>query len=342
MSATAGSSLTRSYTQIASWPLGPSCSMIELRPVATLHLQPVQRPVHVLLHQHQQEPHLRYRTIRSFNAVGFPKPDDDAYGGPSGRMDLNGLVLRGRTRCGTGDQHRVLYVNWVNVGYFNANTDLLNSFQLIPDRRNGPGDDGEEERELLCRDMQWTAEMPPVDGRLRRTPAVVGANRGNGVDYIQFGTFDQPGNVYDGPFGSPDGVDWLDNKNFTFTTAVSTQNIPPIASSQFLCDTIVVCAGEQVNVEMSFIAPEQNQTVNASRNRRPPEQPCGDREHQRRHHRRDGQPVPPPLPSEVGFHHRLQRTDNGALPHDPGEHRGGSGAIARCTPGHHRASRSCR
>ncbi|MCB0808992.1 MAG: gliding motility-associated C-terminal domain-containing protein [Flavobacteriales bacterium] len=158
-----------------------------------------------------------------------------------------------------------LYVNWVNVGYFNMETDKLNSFQLVLTDGNDPVIGVGKNVSFCYEEMEWTtgAASGGING-FGGTPAVVGANRGNGVDYIQFGTFDQPGSAYDGPFGNPDGIDWLDFKNFTFTTAVSTQNIPPIASSQFLCDTIVVCAGELVDIEMSFIAPEQNQTVTAS------------------------------------------------------------------------------
>ena len=110
--------------------------------------------------------------------------------------------------------------------------------------------------------MDWTTGAASQGiGGFGGIPAVVGANRGNSVDYIQFGTFDQPGNTYDGPFNNPDGVDWLDNQNFVFTTAVSTQNIPPIASSTFLCDTVRVCTGELVDIEMNFLAPEQGQTI---------------------------------------------------------------------------------
>ena len=158
-----------------------------------------------------------------------------------------------------------LYVNWVEVGYFNMYTDKLNTFQLILTDGTDPVVGVGRNVSFCYKEMEWTTgDASGGTGGFGGSPAVVGANRGNGVDYIQFGTFDQPGNAYDGPFGNPDGIDWLDFKNFTFTTAVSTQNIPPIASSQFLCDTIVVCAGELVEIEMSFIAPEQNQTVTAS------------------------------------------------------------------------------
>ena len=158
-----------------------------------------------------------------------------------------------------------LYVNWVDVGYYAAQTDLKNSFQLIITDGTDPVIGVGKNVSFCYLNMDWTTGAASQGvGGFGGIPAVVGANRGNSVDYIQFGTFDQPGSLYDGPFNNPDGVDWLDNQNFVFTTAVSTQNIPPIASSTFLCDTVRVCTGELVDIEMNFLAPEQGQTIVAS------------------------------------------------------------------------------
>ncbi|MBV6404026.1 MAG: gliding motility-associated C-terminal domain-containing protein [Flavobacteriales bacterium] len=158
-----------------------------------------------------------------------------------------------------------LYVNWVDVGYYNSETDKKCTFQLIITDGNDPVIGVGRNVSFCYKDMDWTtgAASQGTNG-FGGIPAVVGANRGNGVDYIQFGTFDQPGTAYDGPYGVPDGVDWLDDQNFVFTTSVSTQNIPPIASSTFLCDTVRVCTGELVDIEMNFIAPEQGQVTVAS------------------------------------------------------------------------------
>ncbi len=164
-----------------------------------------------------------------------------------------------------------LYVNWDSVGYFNQQTDKLNTFQLIiSDGTNT--DVGIGSNVSFCyKDMQWTtgSASQGVNG-FGGTPATVGANRGNGVDYIQFGRFDHAGTDYDGPFGAPDGISWLDNKNFVFTTAVTTQNIPPIASSTSLCDTLDVCVNELVNLDVNFLAPEPGQLTMASYSIVPP------------------------------------------------------------------------
>ncbi|HMN05563.1 MAG TPA: gliding motility-associated C-terminal domain-containing protein [Flavobacteriales bacterium] len=164
-----------------------------------------------------------------------------------------------------------LYVNWTGVGYYNQQTDKRNTFQLIiSDGTNT--DVGLGSNVSFCYgDMQWTTggASGGTNG-FGGTPATVGANRGNGVDYIQFGRFDHAGTDYDGPFGANDGISWLDYKNFVFTTAVSTQNIPPIASSTSLCDTILVCTNELVDLDVNFLAPEPGQLTTAAYTITPP------------------------------------------------------------------------
>lgn len=164
-----------------------------------------------------------------------------------------------------------MYVNWTDVGYYSSETDKLNSFQLIiSDGTNT--DVGIGNTVSFCyKDMQWTtgAASNGVDG-FGGIPATVGANRGNGIDYIQFGQFDHAGVDYDGPFGAADGISWLDDKNFIFTTAVSTQNIPPIASGTSLCDTVEVCVNELVNLDVNFLSPESGQLTTISYSIDPP------------------------------------------------------------------------
>lgn len=164
-----------------------------------------------------------------------------------------------------------MYVNWTDVGYYSQQTDKINSFQLIiSDGTNT--DVGIGNTVSFCyKDMQWTtgSASQGVNG-FGGTPATVGANRGNGVDYIQFGRFDHAGIDYDGPFGVNDGISWLDDKNFIFTTAVSTQNIPPIASSTSLCDTIEICVNELVTLDVNFLSPEADQLTTATYSIDPP------------------------------------------------------------------------
>lgn len=158
-----------------------------------------------------------------------------------------------------------MFVNWDDCGYYAMHTDKKVSLQLIITDGSDPIIGVGKNVSFCYKQMDWTTgdASSGVNG-FGGFPAVVGANRGNGVDFIQFGTFDQPGAAYDGPFGSNDGIDWLDYKNFVFTTSVSTANIPPIASGLLLCDTLVVCTGELVDLEMSFLSPETGQTTTAT------------------------------------------------------------------------------
>lgn len=166
-----------------------------------------------------------------------------------------------------------LYVNWTEVGYYGMHVDKLNTFQLIiSDGTNT--DVGIGSTVSFCyKDMQWTTgDASQGSNGFGGVPATVGANRGNGIDFIQFGRFDHPGDDYDGPFGNADGISWLDNKNFVFTTATTatTQNIPPIASSTSLCDTVDVCVNELVTLDVNFLSPESGQLTTASYTIEPP------------------------------------------------------------------------
>ena len=108
-----------------------------------------------------------------------------------------------------------------------------------------------DSNEAFCyKEMEWTTGSASQGvGGFGGIPSTVGANEGNGTDFIQFTRNDHEGVDYDGPFGVPDGVSWLDFKSFRFTTAVTTQNIPPIVNSNFLCDTVEVCMGELVDFD---------------------------------------------------------------------------------------------
>ncbi len=155
-----------------------------------------------------------------------------------------------------------LYVNWTDVGYFSMMTDKLNTFQLIITDGTDPVIGVGNNVSFCYKNMDWTTGSASggVNG-FGGTPSTVGANRGNGVDFIQFTRNDHAGADYDGPFGNADGIDWLDFQNFRFTTAVSTQNIPPITSSNFLCDTVEVCMGELVDFDVTFLTPEGDQAI---------------------------------------------------------------------------------
>lgn len=159
------------------------------------------------------------------------------------------------------DDHRMV-VTWDSVGYYNTHGDLRNTFQLIitdgTDPLIGIGNN-------VCfnyQDMTWTTgdASQGVNG-FGGIPAVVGANLGDGVSYIQIGTFDHEGTDYDGPIGANDGVSWLDYRSFVFSTVTPIANIPPLVSGNVLCDTIRLCDSETFDFGAEFYSPEPDQTT---------------------------------------------------------------------------------
>jgi gliding motility-associated-like protein len=154
-----------------------------------------------------------------------------------------------------------LYVNWVEVGYYNQHTDKLNSFQVIITNGGDPVVPDGNNISFCYLDMQWTTgDASQGSGGFGGVPATVGANLGDGTSFIQFGRFDQAGAAFDGPFGESDGIDWLDNKYFILNTCVDGNNIAPFsASSSGVCDTLVVCQGGATT--LVFLGPEEDQLI---------------------------------------------------------------------------------
>ena len=166
-----------------------------------------------------------------------------------------------------------MIVKWDSVDYFDSDPfnslhiPLYNSFQLIITDGSDPVLPAGNNVAFCYGDMQWTTgdASNGVDG-FTGYPATVGANQGNGTDFIQFGRFDSSGTSYSGPFpvGPPyEGISWLDNKSFVFSTCSNT-NIPPVLDGLSLCDTIKVCVGDTFPQTVTFFSPEINQSTAAS------------------------------------------------------------------------------
>lgn len=151
-----------------------------------------------------------------------------------------------------------LYVNWVNVGYYDSYTDKLNTFQVIISDGTLTSIGTDNNVAFCYKDMQWTTgDASNGSNGFGGTPSTVGANKGDGTNYIQFTRSDQAGGAYDGPFNNNDGVDWLDNQTLKFNTCVVSNNIPPIGLGVNNCDTITVCSDAEY--EVFFMAPENGQ-----------------------------------------------------------------------------------
>jgi gliding motility-associated-like protein len=158
-----------------------------------------------------------------------------------------------------------IYINWMDAGYFGSNApNQTNTFQVI--LTNGENDFvGLDRNVSFCyQDMQWTTGTASSGtGGFGGSPATVGANEGaGGTSYIQFGRFNQNNDNYDGPFGTDDGVDYLDDQSFAFSACADfSNNVPPVATGIGNCDTLLVCQGETVEFSTQFLAPENNQDV---------------------------------------------------------------------------------
>lgn len=154
-----------------------------------------------------------------------------------------------------------MVVQWDSVGYYSQHVDKLNTFQVIITNGADPIVPGGNVS-FCYKDMQWTTgDASSGVGGFGGADAIVGANQGNGIDYIQFGAFNQPGGNYNGPAGPNSGIDWLDNQTFLFDACTSNNNVPPTASGITICDTLHLCIGDTLPLNVTFFSPEVGQTT---------------------------------------------------------------------------------
>lgn len=161
-----------------------------------------------------------------------------------------------------------MIVKWDSVGYYNSYADKLNTFQLIISDGTDSLIPGNDNVAFCYGEMQWTTgDASGGSNGFGGSPATVGVNKGDGINFIQLGQFDQTGNAYDGPYLTTDGIDWLDNQNFYFNVCGSGSNLPPLplGGATAGCgpaDTIQLCGvGDTLIYSISFTGPENNQTV---------------------------------------------------------------------------------
>lgn len=206
----------------------------------------------------------------SFSAGGFPAGNSSNldtimiapfWADVDTRGAANGLVYYKQTPT-------ALIVKWNNVGYFNANLDKRNDFQLIITNGTDPLLPNGSNVAFCYGDMQWTTgDASQGANGFGGVPATVGVNKGDRTNYVQIGRFDQAGFSYDGPYGANDGVTFLTNKSYFFNTCGTNNNLPPIiqdatGGGSACGDTIRICAaGDTLVYTTSFLAPENNQTI---------------------------------------------------------------------------------
>ncbi len=110
-------------------------------------------------------------------------------------------------------------ITWDGVGYYNQNADKVNTFQVIMTDGTDPLIGIGNNIAFSFGDMQWTTGDVSGGNGFGGSPATVGANRGDGVNFALIGRFDHEGSDYDGPGGDADGVSYLDDKVFAFDVA---------------------------------------------------------------------------------------------------------------------------
>ena len=159
-----------------------------------------------------------------------------------------------------------LIVTWNGVRYYPSSSGLINTFQAIigtnADALTGFG----QNVSLRYADMQWTTgNASGGSGGFGGIPATVGINKGNSVNYVQIGRFNQNNSSYDGPGGAHDGVNYLDNQCVSFNVS-NANNIPPSITGLPANNTVNLSCGQTVNLSMVAIAPEVNQNVTVSVN----------------------------------------------------------------------------
>jgi len=157
-----------------------------------------------------------------------------------------------------------LVVIWDHVGYYAYYADKLNTFELIVTDGTDPLIGIGNNVAFCYGDMQWTTgDASGGTNGFGGTPATVGINKGNGINYALIGRFDHEGTDYDGAAGNNDGVSYLDDKCFFFNTGVSFNNIPPVVQGTPAVQPIVINVGDSYDLTMTFLSPEAEQTTNA-------------------------------------------------------------------------------
>ncbi|MCS6978717.1 MAG: PKD domain-containing protein [Flavobacteriales bacterium] len=224
----------------------------------------------------------------TFTPVGFPNNTTQPMIAPFwADVDFGGLGPNNTGVCYYQINPTNAIITWYNVGYYNEQHDKKNTFQVIITDGNDPVLPPGNNVGFRYKDMQWTTGAASCgagvgspctyngqtytcggNGGFCGAAAVVGANRNNGIDFVQFGQFDHPGTDFAGPFGNS-GVDWLDFQTFNFNvcTSINNSNVPPVISASNICgDTLTLCLNDTVVFPISFLSPEQGQTTTVAIN----------------------------------------------------------------------------
>lgn len=130
-----------------------------------------------------------------------------------------------------------LVVSWENIGQSPLDLDSLNSFQVaITDGSDPLAPDGNNVS-FCYREVQWVVGN---QFGLDPSPATVGTNWGNGVDFMQVGRFGFTDSVWNGQM-TWSGSGWLNGRHVAFNAGPLP--VPPFYSTKE-CDTVEVNVGD--------------------------------------------------------------------------------------------------
>lgn len=165
-----------------------------------------------------------------------------------------------------------VYINFIDVGYYADNTDLLNSYQIVITSEESNALPDGANTQMCYLDMNWAhGDVGGSGGCCGDSPATVGMDDApDDGAFLQFGRFNTLDDTYNGPAGSgpefDDGVNWLDYRIFNMDASEDSENINPFPTGSLGCDTLYMCLGNTYEIDMSFLGPEPNQTISVVTN----------------------------------------------------------------------------
>jgi hypothetical protein len=200
----------------------------------------------------------------AYSASGFPANGVPAMIAPFwGDVDLRGTGSGSNQIYYKLDSNKITIV-WVEVGYYNQNTDITNTFQLVLTNGTDVGVGIGYNTRFSYDNMDWCVgdASGGTNGFGSSVYATVGAQSQNGTYFYQIGLFGQDNELYDGAGGNLDGVHWLDSRCFTMD--LTSNNVPPVAYDLPSSREISLCPNMTYILNTSFASPEVNQTTIAT------------------------------------------------------------------------------
>lgn len=160
-----------------------------------------------------------------------------------------------------------VFINFIDVGYYNMGEDLYNSYQIVITSENsGYLPDGAN-TQMCYLDMNWAhGDVGGTNGCCGDSPATVGIDAAPDFGpFLQFGRFNTLDDTYNGPQGTgpdaDDGVHWLDYRSFVMDSSEDSENLAPFPTANVGCDTLYMCLGNTYDLNLSFLGPEPGQDI---------------------------------------------------------------------------------